>query len=304
MAQKKMQELEQALITLKKEESKENISRLMKLMEQSEFLVPAVLPPDTDPRLIKQIVERKGKTMPLPKGVSPRPAILTNKEGERFLALFTSEEQISKGKKEYPLTMGVPFRSCMELLAREEKMSGFVLNVFEHNIAIHVDVSKKKKQEPEEVRLTEPQLHAMLRQRMEATVLPAVLFEQKGELLREIREREGEALLEVYREIYPEQVECPYQADDFEVMVLNIREDLTVMRIAMPEAWLEPGTCPVVLVSWNPVQEAVRYFGIVKGKNGEEPHIIEALEDGSKKDLGQAPAEGSELQFIIDVNEK
>lgn len=303
MERKKLEELEQALLALKKENNQENIARLMKQMEQNEFFVPAVLPPDTDPHLIKQIVERKGKTVPLPQGVSPRPAILTDKEGARFLALFTSEEQMSKGKQEYPLTMKVPFQSCVELLAGQEQMSGFVLNVFDHNIAMHVDVSKKK-QEPEKVRLTEPQLHAMLRQRLEAAVLPAALFEKKGALLREIREREGETLMELYGEIYPEQVECPYQADDFEVMALNIRENLTVVRITMPADKLEPGTCPMVLVSWNPLQETIRYFGIVKGKNGEKAHIMEALEDGSKKDMGQAPAEGSELQFIIDVNEK
>lgn len=304
MSQKGRKELEQALVALKKENTKENINHFMKIMEECEFLIPAVLPPDTDPRIMKQLAQAGGKQISIPKGLSPRPAILENKEGKHFLPLFTSDEQVRKGGKQHPITLSLPFRACMELMAREKEICGVVLNVFDHNITLNFDKSKKKEPEKKEVKLTEPQLHAVLRQQLEAAVLPAALFEQKEGLIEDIRERQGEVFVEIYQEIYPEQVKCPYSADEFEVMALNIREDLSVLRVAMPDNKLVPGTCPMVLISWNPVGKKLRYFGIVKGKSGEESHIIEALEDGSKKDFGEAPSEGSELQFMIDVNEK
>ena len=54
------------------------------------------------------------------------------------------------------------------------------------------------------------------------------------------------------------------------------------------------------LKDWNPQEELARYFGIVLGKNG-DAHIMEAKADGTKQDLGDAPAEGSELQYLIDL---
>lgn len=300
----KIQELEQAMLQLKKEDTKENFTRLMDLANQCEFRVPAVLPPNTDPRLVKQIFDANGREMKLPAGVEPRPAILQNKEGKHFLPLFTSDEQIHKGKNQAPLILGLPFETCMDVATSQEIICGFVINPFDHGITIHLNKTKETEPQQKEVKLTEPQLHAMLRQQFEASILPAALFEQKGELFQEIKEREGEALLEFYEEIYPDQVLCPYTADAFEVMALNIRDDLSIFRITMPTDKLVPGTCPMVLAAWNPEAETLRYFGIVKGNDGEETHIMEALEDGTKKDLGGAPSEGSELQFIIDMNEK
>ena len=68
----------------------------------------------------------------------------------------------------------------------------------------------------------------------------------------------------------------------------------------MPSQGLVAGTCPAVLIAWNPQEELARYFGIVLGKNG-DAHIMEAKADGTKQDLGDAPAEGSELQYLIDL---
>lgn len=304
MEQVKTKELEMAMETLKREDTKENLARLMELVEQYDFLLPAVLPPNTNPRLIKQILDGNGKLVTIPNGVSPNPAVLQDKEGKKFLPLFTSDEQIARGKQKAPLTLCLPFPACMELITKQNQICGIILNPFDQGITLNIDKTKKKDTQQREMKLTEPQLHAMLRQQIEASVLPTALFDRKEELLDDIREREGEVLLELYREVYPEELECPYTAHEFEVMSLNIREDLSILRIIMPEKRLAPGNCPMVLISWNPAQSAIRYFGVVKGNDGEKKHIIEVLGDGSKHDMGEAPPEGSELQFVIDVNGK
>ena len=301
MEQTKMAEVEQAMEALKKENTKENMTRLMQTMEACDFFMPAVLPPDTDPKLMKQIVQNSDRQMPIPQGVSPRPAVLENKEGKRFLSLFTSEEQLAKGEQKHPLTLVVPFSSCMKLVQTEESIAGIVINAFDHNITLNVNHTKKEAPETREVTLTQAQLHAVIRQHVESTVLPGMLFEQKWSGIEALKAREGEVFLELYEALYPQEVTCPYEAEEFEVMALNIRNDLTILQITMPEQKLVPGTCPMVLTAWNPVKETIRYFGVVKGKQGEENHMIEAMKDGNKKDWGVAPVEGSELQYLLDL---
>lgn len=303
MSKGKIQELEQFLEEVKREKTKEKIDEMMKIMEQCELFLPAVLPPNTDPGFIKAMVDSKGKQVPIPKGVAPRPAVLENKEGQKFLPLFTSKEQAAKGSQKYPLTLGMPFQACMDLLAREKELTGIVINAFDQNIVLNMNVKKNQQPDRKEIKLTEAQMHAVIRQQVEAAVLPTAFFEQKGELVEEIKNEVGEVMTELYSEAYPEQIACPYTADEFEAMVLNIRDDLTVLRITMPDKKLVPGTCPMVLVSWNPVQEQIRYFGVVKGRGEEGAHIMEAFADGRKEDLGKAPEEGYELQYMIDLND-
>lgn len=304
MSQRINKELEQAILALKKENSRENIDRLMKTMEDCNFYIPATLPPDMDPKLMKQMADTAGKTLPIPKGVAMRPAILENKEGKKFLPIFTSHEQVERGKRQYPLIMGLPFQSCMDLVKKESELCGMVLNAFDHNITLNIERSQTGEPQKREVKLTKEQLDVVLRQQLEASVLPSAFFERKDELMEEIREKEGEVFLDLYRELYPEGAACPYNKEDFEVMMLNIRDDLSIMRLTMPEKASAPGTCSMVLVSWNPEKEKLRYFGLVRGNAGQGIRVMEAMEDGKKQDLGEAPDEGSELQFLIQVNEE
>lgn len=296
----KNQELEQLLNKMKQDGTKESMEQMMNCLQQCDLFLPAVLPKNTDPKLMKALAESKSQKQPIPKGIVPQPALLENKEGKRFLPIFSSEEQITKGPQRYPLTLGMPFQSCMDFIAKQKGITGIVINAFDQNIILNTNVQKEPQQQ--EVRLTKEQLHAVVRQKLEADVLPSLIFEKKAALVEELKEDAGKVLVELYTELYPDQVPCPYDEDEFELMALNIRDDLTVIRLTLPEKHLVPGTCPMLLLAWNPIQETIRYCGIVKGKEGTPSHIMEALQDGSKKDLGEAPADGSELQYMIDLN--
>lgn len=298
------QELEKAANILKRENNKKNLDRLVGLMKESSLYLPAALPPDTDPALIRRIAESDGAQQPLLKGINPRPAVLENSEGKRFLPVFTSEEQAMKRNQRYPLLLTVPFQTCLELATKEKGMCGIVLNAFDQNITLNTNAVKKETQEKKQVTLTEPQLHAVIRQQFEANILPQALFENPSALLEALRKQEGALLAEMYEQAYPEQLACPYTEEQFDIMVLNIREELVLLRMIMPTEKLVPGTCPMVLVSWNPVAETLRYFGLVKGSGENPAHIFEVSADGSKEDLGDAPTEGNEFQYMIDLHEK
>lgn len=297
---KENEKMEQAMNLLKEENTKERLSDLMEILNHSIVYVPAVLPPDTPPELIKQIASGTGEQK-IPEGLSPRPAMLENTDGEKFLPVFSTREK-AKERNMAPLILGLEFEQCMNLVTRQEQLCGVVLNAFEQNITLN-----KKKQEPTEeqqVTLTEEQLHFVLRQQVEVTALPGAFFGNPEEMVERIRRNAGECILSFYEELYPEQVVCPYTEEDFDAMVLNVRDDLTVIRILMPAGKRSAGICSAVLLSWNPEKRQIRYFGIVQGEPGEKPHAYEAMADGSKKDWGEAPEEGSELQYVIDMNEK
>ncbi len=289
------EELERAMSALKEKDTKENRERLLKILEESVLYVPAVLPPDTPPELIRKIVQSHGEQQ-IPDGVSPRPLMLENGEGKYFLPLFSTEEQAKK-KNLAPLILTLPFPLCRKIVSDEEKISGMVLNAFEQNITLNSNVQPPKKENT----LTAAQMHVLLRQRLEASLLPETIFAEPAACLEQLRQEQGAFLMALYEQIYPQNLACPYEADDFDVINLHIRDDLTVSRIYMPTANAAEGTCPLVLAGWNPLRGKLRYFGIVRGAAGEEPHIYEAFADGTKRDLGRAPDEGQELQFIIDL---
>lgn len=296
------EKLEEMINQFKADSSKENLDQLIKTMEKSTLYIPATLPPDTDPALIKQIAESNGEEQQLPEGVSPRPAILENKEGKKFLPLFTTEEQAVKNNQTHPLILGLPFSTCMDLVANEKEIAGIVLNAFDQNVALNTNVTRNDESPKKEVKVTEAQLHILLRQQVEANVLPKTFFENGKDFVEAFKTEAGRLMNDIYEQIYPEQVQNPYTEEEFDLMALNIRDDLTILQLRMPTQKMGPGTCPMVLITWNPQEESIRYFGIVKSNPGEKDRILEALADGTKKDLGEAPAEGSELQYIIDLH--
>ncbi len=302
MSKENQQKLLQLLEEMREDTSKEKIRALVQILEQCSLFVPAVLPPNTDPKIIKKLAESNGKSVDIPKENAPKPLFLENKEQQKFLPLFTSKEQSEKGPQRAPIHLGMAFKACLNILTREPNVIGIVVNPYDHNVVIKATVTKNAKSDGTEMKLTEAQMHAVMRQRVEAELLPNKLFAEKESMIEALKNDLGNTMLAMYKEVYQEQATCPYDSEEFDSMALNIRDDLTVIRITMPEQKMGPGICPMVLVSWNPEKEEIRYFGIVKGSTGDPAHIIEALPNGKKTDLGEAPAEGSEFQYIIDLN--
>ncbi len=100
----------------------------------------------------------------------------------------------------------------------------------------------------------------------------------------------------------PRKSVCPYTEDDFDLLSINARENLSVIRITMPPPTCNAGICPVILLRFNPQTEDLQYFAVVKGDEPGEMHLFEALPDGTTATVGKAPEEGSELQFMIDYS--
>lgn len=300
-------ELLDALDAMKNEKSIENAQRLTKVLEKSNVFVPAVMPNNTDPALLKYMAQNPGKPMPMPEGVHPIPCILQNGEGTKFIPMFTSDEEMEKGQgmPKYPITLNIPFKSCMDLAVKIIDIAGAVINPYSHNIIINVNrnsnIKEQETKEPEVTKLTEQQFHALVRQQMEARLLPEKIFTEGESFIKDLMERKGECLVEFFKEPYA-QTECPYSADDYEFMTLFISDTLQLIRISMPYKNLSLGLAQTIFVTWNPEEEIAGYYSILIGKRGEFNKLIEITSEGKAIERGEAPNEGNELQTIIDIS--
>ncbi len=303
-------ELLDALVAMKNEPNKEHADDLTAILNDSVMLVPAVMPKDTDPAIIKQMMKNPKKPMPMPAGARPSPCILQNGQGERFFPMFTSEEEIEKGKnvQKYPITLNMPFKACIDIILGSGDIKGAVINPYSHNVIMNIgrgpgqaDAGEKADDALDKDKLTEPQFHAMTRQRIEANVLPKKLFDEGASFLSDLLDGRGERMMELFEETYSQKCACPYSEDDFDFMTLNISDELQLTRISMPSANLCPGIAKAIFIAWNPKEEKMRYFGILKGRKGEADVLMEIESDGRALNHGDAPDEGSELSRIIDV---
>lgn len=277
----------------------EHSQEFMDLLKASSVVVPAVMPKNTNPEIMRQMLQNPGKEQAIPEGAHPQPCILENEKKQKFLAVFTSEEEMRKSSKapKFPLTLNMPFQSCMELLKKSPEIVGAVINPFTHNVIFQLN----KKEKPQSVQVTLEQFHILTRQKMESFYLPKNLFEKKGEMITKLSTNQGECMKELYEELYTTEVACPYVPEDFEFMCLNISEDLLLIQITMPPKNIAKNTCPSVFCAWNRKEDKIWYYAIVNGGPDTENHLHQLLEDGKDVDLGVAPSEGSELSTVLDL---
>jgi len=303
MPQNESKELLEALDAMKKEKNKENAERLTELLEEIEVLVPAVMPKNTDPAILKQMSSSTPETPhPVPEGAQPLPCILQNEAGQKFFPIFTSNEQIEKGEgvPRYPITLNMPFKSCIDLIVKIKGVEGAVINPYTHNILMNINRENDASGVPEPIQLSEPEFHALVRKQMEAALLPGKIFTKGEEFIKDLCSREGECLVEFFEEPYA-QIGCPYNADDYDFMTLSISDTLQLTRISMPHENSYPGTAETLFVTWNPEEKKAGYYGVLNAKRGEFNKLMEITPEGKAIDHGPAPGEGNELQSIIDI---
>lgn len=235
------------------------------------------------------------------RGANPHPCILQDREGNKLLPVFTSEEEMKKGKQpmRFPLILNMPYQACVNMMAKSQEIRAIVVNPYSHNVVINF-----KKEEKPEKKLTEPQFHALVRQHIESALLPRKIFEEKETFIKELSKRREECLLELYQPPYEKMKNCPYTLEQFELMTLQISETMQLMQIILPTVHLYPGTCPRVFITWNPETQDAAYYAVVRRKQNEQNQLFQVMADGTKKDLGEAPSEGLELQSIINLQNR
>lgn len=294
-------EIEKILDKMKETQTNELAAQLTKALSEAHVYVPATMPKNTDPEILRKMMANPGVETPIPEGAQPQPCILQNDNGTKFFPVFTSEEEMQKGAgvPKFPLTLNLPFKTCLDIMSSIEGIAAAVLNPFNQNIVMNVSKNATK-----QTQLTEAQYHAVIRQQMESRVFPHKIHTEGEAYIEDLCKRQGECIIELFEEPYAKTHNCPYSAEDYEFMILNISDTLRLIRITMPTDKQYPEMAISVFIAWNPVEKKSRYFAVIKGREGEDNKLYEVTAEQKVESLGAAPDEGMELQSIIDIASK
>lgn len=291
-------QLENLLVRYASEKSAESLNALVSHMHSCRVLVPA------------NLNDKK----------QPVPCFIRNNDGKLFVPLYTSKKQIPKEPKS-PVIMNLPYTAVNKMAANPElKVEGVVINPFSNNLVFKrelvqkIDAVDKQRAEAAKgeaadktkaapkmktIQLTAQQYLVFERKQYEFRFLPKKLFDEGEAFIDELCSKKEEYVDMLFEESYQQKRMYPYLPEDFSVMVINITEKTCIIRVDMPNRDLEDGACRRVFFVWNRETEKGRYFTIERAGKGSV--LAEVTSDWKHLQLGEAPAEGAELQKLIEL---
>lgn len=270
-----------------KENTPENLNKLINRLVKSRILVPA------------NINDKQ----------QPVPLWLQNGEGTNFVPVYTDRNQLPK-EAQSMMVVNMTYLAANHMAATPELgVSGIVLNPFTQNLIFRMplverieEVEKNKKNAPQKkvMKLTQEQYVLFERHQFEWGRLPAHLYTKTEEFIQGICERKEEYLDELYEKGYQQQRMYPYLPEDFSIMIMDISEEMLTIRIDMPTRDIGPEGSYRVYITWNPKEKKADYFLIARAVETDQTLLVELTAAGKRIDHGEAPAEGAELQTILE----
>lgn len=277
--------LEEAIKNYAAERTKENLSAVLNLLRPTKLLVPAMLKaPD-----------------------QPTPCFLKNSNGEQFLAVYTSKEQMPEEPKSQAI-LSMPFPACNNLVVRKElNLTGMAINPFSDNLILKTELIEKlheadqKAAQMKQVKMTPAQFNVFVKKQVEFAVLPQRLFKEREAFVDKLCEEKEAFINEIFAAAYKEPKLYPYTKEDYSVMALNIAEDLTLIRVDFPEKGIVTPLCYRVYITFDPISGNAGYYTIEKTEEKDVRLLGGFGEDGKHISYGNAPVEGAELQEIMNL---
>lgn len=277
--------LEEAIKEYIADRTKENLSALLNLLRPTRLLVPAMLKaPD-----------------------QPIPCFLKNNNGEQFLVIYTSKAQIPKEPKSQAI-LTMPFPACNNIVVKPElNLTGMVINPFSDNLVLKKELIEKlheadqKAGQMKQIKMTPEQFQVFVKKQVEFGVWPKRLFAEGEAFVEKLCDEKERFVNQIFADTYKEAKLYPYTENDYSVMALDIAEDLTLIRVDLPEKGLVPPLCYRVYITFNPLTKKAGYYTIEKAQEKGVRILGEMLENGSHINHGEAPVEGAELQKIMDL---
>lgn len=277
--------LEEAIKEYAADRTKERLSAVLNLLRPTKLLVPAMLKAPNQ----------------------PTPCFLKNNNGEQFLVVYTSKAQIPEEPKSQAI-LSMPFPACNNIVVKPElKLTGMVINPFSDNLVLKTELVEKlheadvKAGQMHQVKMTPEQFNVFVKKQVEFGVMPKRLHTEGEEFVKLLCEEKESLVNQIFAETYKEAKLYPHTEDDFSVMALDIAEDLTLIRIDLPEKGMAPTLCYRVYITFDPITKKTGYYTIEMTPEKGVHQLAQILPDGKREDLGEAPVEGAELQKIMDL---
>ena len=290
----KNEKLEELVKQYTDEKNADNLNALIEELRKCRLLVPA------------NINEEK----------KPVPCMLNSKDKGMYFPVYTALKQIPQSPRSEAI-INMPYLAVNEMTAQQqEKLGGVAINPFTDNLIFKMplvlriqEVEKKRRElakqggEPKKktLQLTPEQYLQFERRQFEFGFLPKRFFEQGQTFMDELCEKKEEYIDQLFEEAYQEKRRYPYLPEDFSVMVMNIAEDLLIVRVDLPAQDMAAPSCLRIYLAWNEVAGSGRYLTIETVKDAKERKLGELTSDWKKVDHGVAPVEGAELQYVIDL---
>ena len=246
----------------------------------------------------------------------PVPCMLNSKDKGMYFPVYTALKQIPQSPRSEAI-INMPYLAVNEMTAQQqENLGGVAINPFTDNLIFKMplvlriqEVEKKRRElakqggEPKKktLQLTPEQYLQFERRQFEFGFLPKRFFEQGQAFMDELCEKKEEYIDQLFEEAYQEKRRYPYLPEDFSVMVMNIAEDLLIVRVDLPAQDMAAPSCLRIYLAWNEVAGSGRYLTIETVKDSKERKLGELTLDWKKVDHGVAPVEGAELQYVIDL---
>lgn len=290
----KNEKLEELVKQYTDEKNADNLNALIEELRKCRLLVPA------------NINEEK----------KPVPCMLNSKDKGMYFPVYTALKQIPQSPRSEAI-INMPYLAVNEMTAQQqENLGGVAINPFTDNLIFKMplvlriqEVEKKRRElakqggEPKKktLQLTPEQYLQFERRQFEFGFLPKRFFEQGQAFMDELCEKKEEYIDQLFEEAYQEKRRYPYLPEDFSVMVMNIAEDLLIVRVDLPAQDMAAPSCLRIYLAWNEVAGSGRYLTIETAKDSKERKLGELTLDWKKVDHGVAPVEGAELQYVIDL---
>ena len=290
----KNEKLEELVKQYTDEKNADNLNALIEELRKCRLLVPA------------NINEEK----------KPVPCMLNSKDKGMYFPVYTALKQIPQSPRSEAI-INMPYLAVNEMTAQQqENLGGVAINPFTDNLIFKMplvlriqEVEKKRRElakqggEPKKktLQLTPEQYLQFERRQFEFGFLPKRFFEQGQAFMDELCEKKEEYIDQLFEEAYQEKRRYPYLPEDFSVMVMNIAEDLLIVRVDLPAQDMVEPSCLRIYLAWNEVAGSGRYLTIETVKDSKERKLGELTLDWKKVDHGVAPVEGAELQYVIDL---
>lgn len=290
----KNEKLEELVKQYTDEKNADNLNALIEELRKCRLLVPA------------NINEEK----------KPVPCMLNSKDKGMYFPVYTALKQIPQSPRSEAI-INMPYLAVNEMTAQQqENLGGVAINPFTDNLIFKMplvlriqEVEKKRRElvkqggEPKKktLQLTPEQYLQFERRQFEVGFLPKRFFEQGQAFMDELCEKKEEYIDRLFEEAYQEKRRYPYLPEDFSVMVMNIAEDLLIVRVDLPAQDMAAPSCLRIYLAWNEVAGSGRYLTIETVKDSKERKLGELTLDWKKVDHGVAPVEGAELQYVIDL---
>lgn len=278
--------LEEAIKEYATERTKEKLTEILNLMRATKLLVPAMLQaPD-----------------------QPIPCFLKSSSGEQFFVIYTSKAQMEKAPKSQAI-LNMPFPACNSVAVKPElNLTGMVINPFTDNLVLKMELVQKLHEaderiakQPKQVKMTPQQFQTFMRQQVQFGVLPKRLYTEKAEFMHKLCEEKEAFVNTIFAEAFKEPKLYSYTEEDYSVMALDIAEDLTLVRLDLPEKEMTPPLCCRIYLTYNPQKDEAHYYTIETTAQKEVHLLGEVSADGKHISHGNAPVEGAELQEIINL---